>query len=451
MVNSTGSGIEERLAFHGIDTNTRAALRDNKVLILSILPEALDAFYRHVARFPETAQFFKSPEHMRHAKAMQIKHWEVITDGRFDEAYFASVTRIGETHNRIGLEPKWYIGAYNYLLVNVLERVNSDLRDMPFAPKRGDQRGRLRAAIIRALMLDMDLAIAVYIDAGRRDRIQLRQTLADAFESSVAGIVDKTHKAAAEVTQSAQDLSSQATQTESQSRIVDQASEETAVNVKQVSAAAEEMSHSVSEIARQVNDAAEAARRATESTRRTAGQIETLSQDAQKIGEVVNLIDNIASQTNLLALNATIEAARAGDAGRGFAVVATEVKQLADETSKATSSIAAQVNSIQASTQQAVAAIRDISTVIASLDTIAASIAAAVEQQEAVTQEIARSISNAHEGTRRVSSNVTQISEAAAHTSRISAGMVADADQMMEQCEALTGEVRGFLDRLKSA
>ena len=159
-----------------------------------------------------------------------------------------------------------------------------------------------------------------------------------------------------------------------------------------VASAAEELASSVREISRQVQQSTDIARRAVEKADNTSTIVSALSQGVQKIGEVTDLINNIAAQTNLLALNATIEAARAGEAGRGFAVVASEVKGLATQTATATEDITAQISAIQNSTRSAVTAIEEIGAVIKEISGIASSIAAAVEEQGAATNEIARNV-----------------------------------------------------------
>jgi murein DD-endopeptidase MepM/ murein hydrolase activator NlpD len=176
--------------------------------------------------------------------------------------------------------------------------------------------------------------------------------------------------------------------------------------VQTVAAAAEELNASIAEIGRQVQSASTMAGGAVQQAEKTNQQVQGLAEAAQKIGDVVKLISDIAAQTNLLALNATIEAARAGDAGKGFAVVASEVKNLATQTAKATEEISQQIASIQAATGEAVGAIQGIGKTIVEINQVASSIAAAVEEQNASTREIARNVQETSAGTQEVSSNI---------------------------------------------
>ena len=183
-----------------------------------------------------------------------------------------------------------------------------------------------------------------------------------------------------------------------------------------MASATEELTSSISEIGRQVAQSTEIAARAVENARRTGDTARSLAEGAQKIGDVVTLIQSIAAQTNLLALNATIEAARAGEAGRGFAVVASEVKSLAGQTAKATTEISEQIAAIQAASDETVTAIRNVANVIAEIDQIGIAIASAIEQQGSATKEISRSVQEAARGTQEVNSNISGVQKAADDT-----------------------------------
>jgi methyl-accepting chemotaxis protein len=220
--------------------------------------------------------------------------------------------------------------------------------------------------------------------------------------------------------------------------------------VQTVAAATEELTSSIQEIGRQVAQSSTMARRAVDEARETDRQIQGLASSAEAIGEVINLITDIAGQTNLLALNATIEAARAGEAGRGFAVVASEVKNLATQTARATDEIGSKITEIQNSTQQAVGAIQNIAQVIEELNQIAAAIAAAVEEQTAATAEIARNVQEASRGTTDVSGNILSVTEAAKETG-LAAGQVLDAATVLgRQSQTLNGEVDQFIAQVRA-
>lgn len=275
--------------------------------------------------------------------------------------------------------------------------------------------------------------------------------IADDFEASVKGVVDAVASAATELQASSQSMSATAEETSRQSMTVAAASEEATANVQTVASAAEELSASVQEISRQVSKSVQIAGAAVTEAKKTDATVQGLATAAQKIGDVVKLISDIAGQTNLLALNATIEAARAGEAGKGFAVVASEVKNLANQTARATDEITSQIGAIQSATNEAVEAIRTIAATISEMNQISTAISAAVEEQGATTKEIARNVAQAAEGSANVAETISGVSRAASETGS-SAGQVLNASgELSQQAERLRREVDNFLGSVRSA
>jgi methyl-accepting chemotaxis protein len=276
-------------------------------------------------------------------------------------------------------------------------------------------------------------------------------SLADRFEASVRSVAETVSASAMDMKSTAQSMSDAAVQAKQQSNAVANASQGTSASVQTVAAAAEELSSSIAEINRQVGNATQIMARATAERERTESTVEGLANGAQRIGEVVMLIESIASQTNLLALNATIEAARAGEAGRGFAVVATEVKALASQTAKATEEIRGLVSVIQNETGEAVEAIRRISETIANVSGISASIANAVSEQGTATAEIARSVQVAASGTDQVAHDITHVTSSVAIAGASADHVLRSADLVAKQSEVLLGEVQQFLVTIRAA
>jgi methyl-accepting chemotaxis protein len=275
--------------------------------------------------------------------------------------------------------------------------------------------------------------------------------LADDFEGAVGEIVETVSSASTELEASAGTLTATAERAQELTTMVAAASEEASTNVQSVASATEEMASSVNEISRQVQESARMANEAVDQARTTNDRVSELSKAASRIGDVVELINTIAEQTNLLALNATIEAARAGEAGRGFAVVASEVKALAEQTSKATGEIGQQITGIQAATQDSVSAIKEISGTIEKLSEISSTIAAAVEEQGAATQEISRNVQQAAQGTQQVSSNITDVQRGASETGSASTQVLSAAQSLSGDSNRLKLEVGKFLNSVRAA
>jgi len=282
------------------------------------------------------------------------------------------------------------------------------------------------------------------------DRRKAMLDLADRFESSVGGVVGGVNAAATELQATAQSMSATAEQTSRQSTAVAAASEETTQNVQTVAAATEELSASIGEINGQVSESNRIVQEAVVQANDTNAKVKSLADAAQKIGDVVRLINDIAGQTNLLALNATIEAARAGEAGKGFAVVASEVKTLATQTARATEEIAGQVRTIQEQTQSSAEAIEAISKTIGRVSEISTAIASAVEEQGAATQEISRNVQQAAQGTTEVSSNITGVTEAARQTGTAASQVLESAGELAKNGVTLKSQVEEFLRTVRA-
>jgi methyl-accepting chemotaxis protein len=321
---------------------------------------------------------------------------------------------------------------------------------------RQDEIGAMAGAVdvFRQNAIEMERLQAAQVERDRlasEEKRTAMNELADSFLASVGGVVEIVSSAASEMESTAQSMTSTANETNNRAMTVSAAAEQASTNVNTVASSAEELSSSISEISRQVQDAARIAAAAVANAEQTNGMVEGLAETAQKIGDVIALINTIAEQTNLLALNATIEAARAGDAGRGFAVVASEVKNLAGQTAKATEEISHQISSIQHATTDAVKAIRQIGETITSINEISSTIASAVEEQGAATQEIARSVQQASAGTGDVSANIAGVSSAASETGSSASQVLSAARELAQQSVRLRSEVNSFVERVRAA
>jgi len=293
-----------------------------------------------------------------------------------------------------------------------------------------------------------EAAMAAQAEERRRKEMQ---ALADGFEQAVGAVVEAVGSASVEMRDLAERMVASVDATQSRAATVAAASEQASANVQTVAAATEELASSVHEISRQVQTSTRIAGEAVTQAGATDAQVKQLTEGARRIGEIVTMIQNIASQTNLLALNATIEAARAGEAGKGFAVVASEVKMLANQTAKATDDIGTQISAIQASVGEAAASIQSISQTIGQVSEIAMTISSAVEEQGAATQEIARNVQQAATGTLEVSSNIAGVSEVAMDTRGAADRVLGAAGGLSRQADALRQEVASFVQRVRAA
>ncbi len=292
-------------------------------------------------------------------------------------------------------------------------------------------------------------------DRDRADRESARrgafERAAATFEGDVRELIGRVAGAIARLESVAGDMAAAAHSARERSREVTGAAGAASQEVGSVAETSERLAASITEIGARAADSARVASKAAAEVERTATAVQSLSSEAQRIGQIIDLIDAIAGQTNLLALNATIEAARAGEAGRGFAVVAAEVKTLADQTARATAQISGQVDAIRTSTEGSVVAIGGVLATIRSLDGIATAIAAAVEEQGEATREIARAVANAADQTRAVGGGIDGLDRAGAASSTAAEEVLSSSKALASDADRLSGEIARFLDRVRAA
>ncbi|WP_114942882.1 globin-coupled sensor protein [Microvirga calopogonii] len=438
--------LAERLAFLGIDDEVCRELRGIWQEISTELPNILERFYAHMHRQPQLSQLIGTQQ--SRLVSAQMQHWGRLFGGSFDASYVDGIRRIGLIHNKIGLEPRWYIGGYAFVLnelIHVLSR------------KHRFSRGALArklAAVNQAVMLDMDFAISVYQDAFVQDRQKKGEDLSQAvasFSDAVQESLQISGQASSALSESATVLDEATGSARSLAVQVTTAAEQTASNMQSGAAATEQLASSVREIGQQASRSADVARHALESSQRTKETVNGLAEQAREIGDVVDLIERIAAQTNLLALNATIEAARAGEMGKGFAVVAQEVKTLANQTAKATTEIGSRIGAIQEATQRSVSDIDNIGRIMEELSGIATAIAAAVEEQAAVTSEISVSVNQTTDHTHAVVRSIEALTGSTASAAAAAQEVSSAKLTLDQQLQRLRQDIDLFLATARAA
>lgn len=442
---SNADKIDQKLDFIEMDQAQRTALAGLRPTIERTIGEALDKFYSKVRATPETAAFFRDDTHIDHAKTKQMEHWSLISSGNFDRDYVDAVTRIGNVHAKLGLEPNWYIGGYTFILDALLtEIITSQLGGAFGRTRKAQIASQGVSAVVKAAMIDMDYAISVYLDALANERakveaekaqakaeqdqavqainhalerlskgdleFKINETLPDGFVAmgeNYNSAVEALRLTLAEVRTTSVKIDSATNNLSASADSLSGRTEQQAASLEQSSAALHQLNESMNSTSKTASDAAHRvgeaevqARNSGEIVDKAVSAMGLISSSSSKIGSIIGVIDDIAFQTNLLALNAGVEAARAGEAGKGFAVVAQEVRDLAQRCASAANEIkglitesAGQVKTGVTLVEETGNALGEIIDSFSSVQELVNAISMAVQQQTSGLAEISSAVS----------------------------------------------------------
>ncbi|WP_041793674.1 globin-coupled sensor protein [Pararhodospirillum photometricum] len=433
----------KRLQAMRIDEETRTLLRELRPLVEPHIEGIIDTAFDEIMRHEEVRQAYRDVN-IAEAKKKQINHWiNVIFGAKFTDDDFNDSIEMGRARQRMGLDLMWYFVFWGFVLSELNRRI------LPQYRKNPERQAKVAATMTRVVMFDLEVFNAVYIDSANSAAAAHLSREAQGFEAQVSGVVRRLSDSVQDLQHTAQTLKDAAQENVGRSIDALGAVDEAGNSAQTVAAATEELAASIQEIGRQVAQSTDMTQDAVGEAERANTMVLGLVDTANRIGAVLKLINSIASQTNLLALNATIEAARAGEAGKGFAVVAGEVKNLANQTAKATDEISSQIAAVQTATRDAVAAIQGIGATIQRVSSIATTIAGAVEEQRAATQEIARTVQSVAHSTTNATNSMKAVSRLTENTEGAADAVKNKIDGVTNDTTTLRNEIERFLSTIR--